>query len=32
VLEPLLIEQLKDDLSKIEPLPAILNPDYIASN
>lgn len=32
VLEPMLIEQLKDDLSKIEPLPAILNPDYIASN
>jgi len=32
VLEPMLIEQLKDDLSKIEPMPAILNPDYIASN
>lgn len=32
VLEPTLIEQLKDDLSKINPLPAALNPDYIATN
>jgi len=32
VLEPTLIEQLKDDLSAITPLPAVLNPDFIASN
>ena len=32
VLEPTLIEKLKDDLSKIRPLPAALNPDFIASN
>ena len=32
VLEPTLIEQLKDDLSAITPMKAILNPDFIASN
>lgn len=32
VLEPTLIEQLKEDLIKIKPLPAALNPDFIASN
>lgn len=32
VLEPTLIEQLKEDLSKITPMPAVLNPDFIASN
>lgn len=32
VLEPMLIEKLKDDLEKIVPMPAILNPDFIASN
>lgn len=32
VLEPGLIEQLKDDLEQITPLPAALNPDYIAAN
>jgi myo-inositol-1-phosphate synthase len=32
VLEPSLIEQLKDQLEKIVPLPAALNPDFIASN
>ena len=32
VLEPTLIEQLKDDLSAITPLKAVLNPDFIASN
>lgn len=32
VLEPTLIEQLKEELSQIKPLPAALNPDFIASN
>lgn len=32
VLEPTLIAQLKDDLEKIKPLPAALNPDFIAAN
>lgn len=32
VLEPTLIEQLKDELSQIKPLPAVLNPDFIAAN
>ena len=32
VLEPSLIEQLKDDLEQIKPLPAVLNPDFIAAN
>lgn len=32
VLEPMLIEQLKDDLECIVPMKAVLNPDYIASN
>ena len=32
VLEPTLLEQLKDDLEAITPLPAALNPDYIAAN
>jgi myo-inositol-1-phosphate synthase len=32
VLEPTLIEQLKDDLSAIRPMKAVLNPDFIASN
>jgi myo-inositol-1-phosphate synthase len=32
VLEPTLIEQLKDDLVNIKPLKAVLNPDFIASN
>lgn len=32
VLEPSLIEQLKDDLSAIRPMKAVLNPDFIASN
>ncbi len=32
VLEPTLIEQLKGDLEAIEPMPAVLNPDYIAAN
>jgi myo-inositol-1-phosphate synthase len=32
VLEPMLIEQLKVDLEKIKPMPAVLNPDFIASN
>lgn len=32
VLEPTLLEQLKDELSQIKPLPAVLNPDFIAAN
>lgn len=32
VLEPTLIEQLKEDLEKIVPMKAVLNPDFIASN
>lgn len=32
VLEPSLIEQLKEDLEGMTPLPAVLNPDYIAAN
>ena len=32
VLEPHLIEQLKEDLEQIVPLPAALNGDYIAAN
>jgi len=32
VLEPTLIEQLKDDLKQIKPLPAVLHPDFIAAN
>ena len=32
VLEPTLLDQLKDQLSAIKPLPAALNPDFIAAN
>lgn len=32
VLEPTLLDQLKEDLSQIKPLPAALNPDFIAGN
>lgn len=32
VLEPTLIEQLKEELQQIKPLPAALNPEFIASN
>ena len=32
VLEPTLLEQLREDLEAITPLPAALNPDYIAAN
>ena len=32
VLEPALLEQLKSDLEAMTPLPAALNPDYIAAN
>lgn len=32
VLEPTLIDQLKSQLQAIKPLPAVLNPDYIAGN
>jgi len=32
VLEPSLIEQLKDELEAMTPLPAALNPEYIAAN
>lgn len=32
VLEPTLIEQLREDMEAIVPLPAALNPDYIAAN
>mmetsp|Transcript_22249 Transcript_22249/g.29785 ORF Transcript_22249/g.29785 Transcript_22249/m.29785 type:complete len:371 (-) Transcript_22249:160-1272(-) len=32
VLEPTLIEQLREDLERVTPLPAALNPDYIAAN
>ena len=32
VLEPTLLDQLKDKLEGIRPLKAILNPDYIAAN
>jgi len=32
VLEPMLIEQLKEELINIKPLPAALNGDFIASN
>lgn len=32
VLEPALIDQLKDDLENMTPLKAVFNPNYIASN
>jgi len=32
VLEPTLVEQLRGDLERVTPLPAALNPDYIAAN
>jgi myo-inositol-1-phosphate synthase len=32
VLEPTLIEQLKVDLEQVQPMPAVLNPDFIAAN
>ena len=32
VLEPTLIEQLRGELEQVTPLPAALNPDYIAAN
>lgn len=32
VLEPTLLDQLKDDLQAIKPLPAALNGEYIAGN
>ena len=32
VLEPDLVNALKDDLEKIKPLPSILNPEFIAAN
>jgi myo-inositol-1-phosphate synthase len=32
VLEPTLIEQLREDLERIKPLPAALNGDFIAAN
>jgi myo-inositol-1-phosphate synthase len=32
VLEPTLIDQLKDDLEKLVPMKAVFNPNYIASN
>ena len=32
VLPPTLLDQLKDEMEKIKPLPAALNPDYIAAN
>ena len=32
VLEPTLYEQLKADLEAIKPMPAVLNPDFIAAN
>jgi len=32
VLEPTLLNALKEDLEKVKPLPAILNPDFIAAN
>lgn len=32
VLEPTLVNALKDDLEKIVPLPAILNQEFIAAN
>lgn len=32
VLEPTLIEQLRPEMEAIKPMPAILNPDFIASN
>ena len=32
MLEPTLIEQLREDLEQITPLPAALNPDFIAAN
>lgn len=32
VLEPTLLEQLKEDLEQIKPLPSVLNPDFIAAN
>lgn len=32
VLEPTLIEQLKEDLEAMQPMSAVFNPDYIASN
>lgn len=32
VLEPDLLNQLKDNLSQIVPLPAAFNPEYVAAN
>jgi len=32
VLEPALIEQLREELERVRPLPAALNPDFIAAN
>lgn len=32
VLEPTLLEQLKEDLEQIKPLSSVLNPDFIAAN
>lgn len=32
VLEPSLVEQLREDMEQIRPLPAALNPKYIATN
>ena len=32
VLEPTLLNDLKSELEQIKPLPAVLNPDFIASN
>lgn len=32
VLEPTLLMKLKEDMEAINPLPAALNPDYIAAN
>ena len=32
VLEPTLLDQLKDELKAIKPLPAALNGDFIAAN
>ena len=32
VLEPTLLDQLREDMEAITPLPAALNPDYIAAN
>ena len=32
VLEPTLVNALKEDLEKIKPLPSVLNPEFIAAN